>query len=199
MDELLSFILMSSSLYSDGRASTIYIDEPFTVLQTDGLLSTIPIDELFPQLRWTSSYYLHLTSPSLHNRQTGSFLLFTLTSPSLPFRWTGSCLQFSLTKLFPQLRWTSSYYLHGRALPSTQTDELLQFSLTTSPSLPLQMDGLLFTIFILTSSSLNSEGRAPTIYIDEPFTAYQTDGLLPTNLIDELSPQLRWRSSYNSH
>ena len=55
----LQFLLTSSSLNSDGRALTIYIDEPFTTLQTDGLLPTIPIDELFPQLRWTSSYYLH--------------------------------------------------------------------------------------------------------------------------------------------
>ena len=51
--------LTSSSHQSTGRAPTIYIDEPFTALQMDGLLPTIPIDELFPQLRWTSSYYLH--------------------------------------------------------------------------------------------------------------------------------------------
>ena len=55
----LQFLLTSSSLNSDGRAPTIYIDEPFTALQMDGLLPTIPIDELFPQLRWTSSYYSH--------------------------------------------------------------------------------------------------------------------------------------------
>ena len=32
--------------------------------------------------------------------------------------------------------------------------------------------------------------------IDEPFTALHTDGLLLTILIDELSPQHRWTSSY---
>ena len=101
------------------------------------------------------------------------------------------------------------------ALPSTQMDELLLFTLT-SPSLHFRWTGsfLLFTLtspslhikqtgsflqFILMSSSLNSDGRAPTIHIDEPFTAYQTDGLLPIILIDELFPQLRWTSSYYSH
>ena len=101
------------------------IDEPFTALQTDGLLLTTLIDELFPQHRWTSSYYLQLTSPSLHFKQTGSFLQF-----------------------------------------------------------------------LLTSSPLNSDGRALTIHSDEPFTALQTDELLLTTLIDELSPQHRWTSSY---
>ena len=123
----LQFLLTSSPANSYGRAPTIHSDEPFTALQTDGLLLTILIDELSPQHRWTSSYYLRLTSPSLHFKQTGSFLQF-----------------------------------------------------------------------LLTSSPLNSDGRAPTIHSDEPFTALQTDGLLLTILIDELSPQHRWTSSYYS-
>ena len=123
----LQFLLTSSPLNSDGRAPTIHSDEPFTALQTDGLLLTTLIDELSPQHRWTSSYYLRLTSPSLHFKQTGSFLQF-----------------------------------------------------------------------LLTSSPLNSDGRAPTIHSDEPFTLLQTDWLLLTILIDELSPQLRWTSSYYS-
>ena len=73
-------------------------------------------------------------------------------------------------------------------------DELLLFTLS-SPSLHFRWTGS-FLQFLSTSSSLNSDGRAPTIHIDEPFTAYQTDGLLPTNLIDELSPQLRWTGSF---
>ena len=102
------FSLTSSPLNSDGRALTIYDDEPFTAYQTGGLLPTIHIDK-----------------PLLHFKQTGSFLQF-----------------------------------------------------------------------LLTSSPLNTDGRALTIYDDEPFTAYQTGGLLPTILIDELSPQHKWTSSY---
>ena len=51
-------------------------------------------------------------------------------------------------------------------------------------------------LLTLTSSPFNTERRAPTIYEDEPFTVLQTDGLLPINLIDELSLQHRQTSSY---
>ena len=60
----LQFVLTSSPPNTDGRALTIYIDEPSTALQTDGLLPTILIDE-----------------PLLHFIQTGSSLQFLLTSP----------------------------------------------------------------------------------------------------------------------
>ena len=73
--------LTSSSHQSTGRAPTIYIDEPFTTLQTDGLLPTIHIDEAHPSTQMDE--LLLLTSPSLHFKHTGSFLLFTLTSPPL--------------------------------------------------------------------------------------------------------------------
>ena len=59
-------------------------------------------------------------------------------------------------------------------------DELLLFTLT-SPSLHFRQTGS-FLQFTLTGSSLNPDGRAPTIYIDEPFTALQTDGLLLTTV-----------------
>ena len=93
-------------------------------------------------------------------------------------------------------------------------DELLLFTVT-SPSLHFKQTGS-FLQFLLTSSPLNTDGRAPTIHSDEPFTtlqtdelppiiridepfiAYQSDGLLLTILIDELSPQNTWTSSYNS-
>ena len=117
------------------------IDEPFTALQTDGLLLTILIDELCPQHRWTSSYYLRLTSPSLHFKQTGSFLQLLLTSS------------------------------------------------------PLNTDGRALTI-CEPFTALQTNGLPPTIHSDEPFTTLQTDGLLLTILIDELSPQHRWTSSY---
>ena len=96
-------------------------------------------------------------------------LLFTLTSPSLHFRQTGSFLQFILTKLIPQLRWTSptiyigepstAYQTDGllptihidEALPSTQMDELLLFTLT-SPSLHFRQTGSCLQ-FTRTSSS----------------------------------------------
>ena len=127
MDELLLFTIDEpfTTLQTDGLPPIIRIDEPFTAYQSEGLLLTILIDELSPQHRWTSSYYLRLTSPSLHFKQTGSFLQF-----------------------------------------------------------------------LLTSSPLNTDGRAPTIHSDEPFTALQTYGLLLTILIDKLSPQHRWTSSY---
>ena len=105
-------------------------------------------------------------------------LLLTLTSPPLLIKQTGSFLQILIDELSPQHRWTSSYYL-------TLASPLLHFRQTgSSPQ------------FSSTSSPLNTDGRALTIYVDEPFTAHQTDGLLPTTLIDELSPQHRWTSSY---
>ena len=121
------------------------IDEPFIALQTDGLLLTILIDELSPQHRWTSSYYLRLTSPSLHFKQTGSFLQFLLTSSLLN---------------------------SDRRAPTIHSDEPF--------------------------TALQTYGLPPIIRIDEPFTAYQSNGLLLTISIDELSPQLRWTSSYYS-
>ena len=170
------------------------INEPFTALQTNGLPLTILIDELSPQLKWTSSYYLRLTSPSLHFKQTGSLLRFLLTSsplntdgraltihsnePFTEYQSDGLLLTIYIDELSPQLRWTSSYYLR-----------------LTSPSLHFKQTGSLLQ-FLLTSSPLNTDGRALTIRSDEPFTPYQTDGLPLTILIDELSPQHRWTSSY---
>ena len=142
-------------------------------------------------------------------------LLYTLTSPSLQLRWTGSHLQLILT--------SSSLNSDGRAptintdepfattqkdglpptihideaLPSTQMDELLLYTLT-SPSLQLRWTGSHYNSY-RRSSSLNSDGRAPTIHTDEPFAATQMDGLPPTTHIDELFPQPRWTSSYYSH
>ena len=137
------FSLTSSLLNTDGRALTIYVDEPFTALQTDGLLPiltssplnsdgrapTICIDELSPQHRCTCSYYLRLTSPPLHFKQTGSFLQLLLTSPLLHSKQMGSFSQFLFT----------SPLLHFK-----QTGSFLQFLLTSSP--------------------LNTDGRALTIY-----------------------------------
>ena len=191
------FSLTSSPLNTDGRALSIYIDEPSTALQTDGLLPTILIDELSPQHRWTSSYYLRLTSPPLHFRQTGSSPQFSLTSsplntdgraltiyvgePSTALQTDGILPTILINELYPQHRWTSSYYLRLTSPPLhfRQTGSSPQFSLTSSP--------------------LNTDGRALTIYVDKPSTALQTDGHLPTILVDELSPQHRWTSSYYLH
>ena len=90
-------------------------------------------------------------------------------------------------------------------------DELLLFTLT-SPSLQLRWSGSHLQL-ILTSSSLNPDGRAPTIHTDDPFAATQMDGLPPTTLIEEAQPstqmderllyiltspslQLRWTGSH---
>ena len=142
-------------------------------------------------------------------------LLFTVTSPSLHFKTDGLLLTILIDELSPQHRWTSSYYLQLTS-PSLhfKTDGLLLTILIdelspqhrwtssyylqlTSPSPHFKQMGS-FLQFLLTSSPLNSDGRAPTIHSDEPFTAYQSDGLLFTISIDELSPQLRWMSSYYS-
>ena len=74
-------------------------------------------------------------------------------------------------------------------------DELLLFTLT-SPSLQLKQTSSFLQI-LLTSSPLNTDGRAPTICNDEPFNATQTDGLLPSNFVDELL-LFTWTSSHHS-
>ena len=97
------------------------------------------------------------------------------------------------------------------ALSSTQMDELLLYTLT-SPSLQLRWTGSHYNSY-RRSSSLNSDGRAPTIHTDEPFAATQMDRLPPTIHIDEALPstqmdelllytqpspslQLRWTGSH---
>ena len=117
------FVLMSSSLNSDGRAPTIHIDELFSQLrwtsfynshrralpsrQTDELLPINHIDELFPRHRGRA--------PTIHidelfpSTQMDELPLYTLTSPSLQLKWTGSFLLFVLMSSSPQLRWTSSH------------------------------------------------------------------------------------------
>ena len=124
-------------------------------------------------------------------------LLFTLTSPSLHFRQTGSFLQFILTssprnsdRRAPTIYVDEPFttlQMDGLLL-TIHIDELLLFTLTspllhfkqtgsfplftlTSPSLHIRQTGSCLQI-LLTSSPLNSDGRAPTTYIDEPFTAY---------------------------
>ena len=152
-----------------------------------------------------------LTSPSPHFRWTGSCLQILLTSPSLHLRWAGSFLQFILT--------SSSLNSDGRAptihidelLPSTQMDELPQYTLMspslhfrwtgsclqillTSPSLHVRWAGS-FLQFILTSSSLNSDGRAPTIHIDELLPSTQMDEL-PQYTLTSPSLHFRWMGSF---
>ena len=134
-----------------------------------------------------------VTSPSLHFKQTGSFLQLLLTSSPLstvgralllfmidePFttlQADGLLLTILIDELSPQPRWTGSLIL------LTLTSPLLHIIQTGS-----------FLQFLLMSSPLNSDGRAPTIHSDEPFTALQTNGL--TTLIYELSPQHSWTSS----
>ena len=99
--------------------------------------------------------------------------------------------------------------LIDEALPSTQMEELLLFTLT-SPSLHFRRTGsfipiilkklfpqlkwtssykIILTSFykiILTSSSLNLDGRTPTIHRDELFPIALPDELFPIALLDEL-------------
>ena len=82
------------------------------------------------------------------------------------------------TNLIDELSRTSSYCatMTSPSLYFKQTDSSPQFSLTSSP--------------------FNTGRRAPIAHNDEPISVFQTDGLLPTILIDELSLQHRQTSSY---
>ena len=82
--------------------------------------------------------------------------------------------------------------------PPCQATTTTRFLIVDAPSAYNMLLGRPSLQCSLTSSPLNTDGRAPTIYNDEPFPAFQTDGLLPTILIDELSPQHRRTSSYYS-
>ena len=137
-----------------------------------------------------------MTRPSLHFKQTGSFLQFLLTSA--PLNTNGRALTIHSDEPFTALQ-TDGLLL------TTLIDELLLFTVT-SPSLHFKQTGSSLQL-LLTSSPLNTYGLAlPSTQmdelllftIDEPFTTLQTDGLLLTTLIDELSPQHIWTSSYNS-
>ena len=135
------------------------IDEPFTALQTDGLLLTILIDELSPQHRWTSSYYLRLMSPSLHIKQTGSFIQFLLASS--PLNTDGRALTI----------------YDSRALTTLQTDGLLLTILIDKPFTTLQTDGLLPTILIDEPfTTLQTDRLLPTILTDEPLRHFKQMG-----------------------
>ena len=146
---------------------THLIDEPFSILQTDGLLHSAA----------------HLDELSLQHRQM------------------------------------SSYNLSGRALHCTSHRRAppQKTHLIDEPFSILQTDGLLHSAAHLEElflqhkqmSSYNLSGRvlhctshrrAPpqkTYLIDEPFSILQTDGLLHSVLIDELSLQHRQMSSYH--
>ena len=144
---------------------TIHSDELFPSVNMDELYSTIYIDELFPLVNMDE---LHST---VHSDEL------------IPqFTWTSSTLLFILT--------SSSLSSHGRALlyysfidklfPSVNMDELYStiHSLTSSSH---QSTWTSFTqLFILTSSSLSSHGRALLYYsfIDELFPSVNMDELL---------------------
>ena len=171
------FLLTSSPLNTDGRALTIYDDEPFTAYQTGELLPTIHIDE-----------------PLLHFKQTGSFLQFLLTSS--PLNSDGR----ALTTVYPtsssrQLYLTSSYYLHGRAFTTVcltssskqaLSDELLLFTWTSSHnSLPGE---LLQTARPDNLSPLTHVAELyPTTHTDEPSPTVPKDELYSPPTIDDLS------------
>ena len=137
-----------------------------------------------------------MTSPSLYFKQTGSSLQLPLTSS--PFNTDGRAPIAHNDEPFTVLQ---TYGL----LPTTPIDELSTqhewtssyFFTMTSPSLYFKQTGSSLQ-FSLTSSPFNTDGRAPIAHNDEPFTVLQTDGLLPTTPIDELSTQHERTSSYCS-
>ena len=147
--------------------------------------------------RRAPSYYLRLTSPSLHFKQTGSSLQLLLTSS--PLNTVGrALLQFLLTSsplstvgrallLFTTDEPFTALQADGlllttlidEALPSTQLGELSHYLRLTSPSMHFKQTGSLLQ-FLLTSSPLSTVGRALLLFTtDEPFTALQADGLPP--------------------
>ena len=107
------FSLTSSLLNTDGRALTIYVDEPFTALQTDGLL---PI----------------LTSSPLNS--DGRAPTICIDEPFTATQTDGLLPTNFVDKLPPQYRWTSSRYSHGRVLTTAYlTSSSEQLYLTISP------------------------------------------------------------------
>ena len=107
------FSLTSSLLNTDGQALTIYVDEPFTALQTDGLL---PI----------------LTSSPLNS--DGRAPTICIDEPFTATQTDGLLSTNFVDELPPQYRWTSSSYSHGRALTTAYlTSSSEQLYLTISP------------------------------------------------------------------
>ena len=139
----------------------------------DGLLLTIHIDEAHPSTQMDEPLLFTLTSPALHIRQTGSFLQFLLTSSSLNSDGRAPTIHIDEPSTACQTDGLLPTIHIDEAYPSTQMDELLLFTVT-SPPLHIRQTGS-FLQSLLTSSPFNSDGRAPTIYLDEPSTAYQKD------------------------
>ena len=103
----------------------------------------------------------------------GSCLQFSLTSPSLHFKQTGSFLQSLLTSspLNPNRR---ALTLTSPILHIRQTGSFLQFLLTSSP---LNPDGRAPTIYIDEPfTALQTDGLPLTIYIDEPLLHFKQTG-----------------------
>ena len=117
-----------------------------------------------------SSYYIILTSPSLHFRRTGPFLPILLTSSSL--NSDGRTPTIHRNELFPI------------ALP----DELF---LTALPNelFPIALPGELFPTTLLDelSPSTHVDERYSTTYTDEPFPSARKDELYSPPSIDDLS------------
>ena len=131
---------------------------------------------------------------------------------------------FSHTKrLFTRSVSSNAEFHHSAVGPVAHSDELLYPARATTPQeidqfrprrhpatapraqlLTLTSPSLCFKqtssslLFLLTSSPLNMNGRALIDHNDEPFTVPQTDGLLRTILIDELSLQHKQTSSFCS-
>ena len=111
---------------------------------------------------------------------------------------------FSHTKrLFTRSVPSNAEFHHSAVGPVAHSDELLYPAQATTPQ---ELDQFRprrhpataprAQLLTLTSSPFNTGGRAPTVHKDKPFTVPQTDGLLPTILIDGLSPQHKRQSSY---
>ena len=197
----------------DGLPPTTLIDEALPSTQMDELLLyTLTSPSL--QLRWTGSH-LQLILTSSSPNPDGRAPAIHSDEPFAATQMDGNPPTTNIDELFPQPRWTSSAIhsdepypetqmdglppttLIDEAIPSTQMDKLLLYTLK-SPSMQLRLTGSHLQL-ILTSSSLNPDGRPSTIHTDEPFAATQMDGLPRTTHIDELFPQPRWTNSYYSH
>ena len=139
------------------------------------------IDELSLQHRRASSY-IHSDEP-VSAFQTGELLPTTLIDEALPSTQADELLHSQRrAHLCISNRRAPPTTLIDEALPSTQADDLLLI-IQTSPSLT-------GSSLLLSLTKLSPQHRRTSSYIhsDEPVSAFQTGGLLPTTLIDEALP-----------
>ena len=152
----------------------------------DGLPPIILIDEALPSTQIVELLLFNLTSPSLHFRRTGSFLLIILTKLFAQLRWTSSYKIIS-TSSYKIILTSSSLNSDGRT-PTIHRDELFPIALP-GELFPTALPNELFPTTLLDelSPSTHVDKRYSTTYSDEPFPSARKDELYSSPSIDDLS------------